>query len=293
MSSAPPPLTHLAGLYQGQEGGLYGGGRNEPTAAHLEAARRAGARVVPRGPGGEPDQSGLIGLLSIGFSNAAQEFSEFCGLLRGEAAVSPRLCPVNGAQSHMGTAEWAVPDGVPWKVLDERLKHSAVSPAQVQVAWVKMAPSHPEALGTFPRHARQTARDLGSALRTLRGRFPNLRLAYLSSRIWAGYAVTPLSPEPFAYENAFSVRWVIEAQCRGDPGLAWEDGDSPRAPLLLWGPYLWAPGSSGGAGDGLVWTPEDFAPDGTHPSHKGARKVARLLLDFFKADATARPWFLR
>jgi lysophospholipase L1-like esterase len=32
--------------------------------------------------------------------------------------------------------------------------------------------------------------------------------------------------------------------------------------------------------------------DGTHPSPAGAAKVARLLLQFFKSDVTAKSWFV-
>jgi hypothetical protein len=46
-----------------------------------------------------------------------------------------------------------------------------------------------------------------------------------------------------------------------------------------------------GRDDGLVWACEDVGQDGTHPSRTGVQKVAQLLLQFFKTDPTARPWF--
>jgi hypothetical protein len=104
----------------------------------------------------------------------------------------------------------------------------------------------------------------------------------LSSRIYAGYAETPLNPEPHAYESAFAVRRVIAAQIAGQ---------GPARPWLAWGPYLWADGVKGRQ-DGLTWRREDLAPDGTHPSLSGREKVARLLLEFFRSDPAARSWFL-
>jgi hypothetical protein len=63
-----------------------------------------------------------------------------------------------------------------------------------------------------------------------------------------------------------------------------------RAPLLLWGPYLWADGLIPRA-DGLTWVCQDFATDGIHPNNQGSRKVAQMLFDFFRSDPSAAPWF--
>ena len=48
------PLTELAGDYKGQEGGLYGGGKNEPPAMHAVLAAKAIAEIKPLAAGGEP-----------------------------------------------------------------------------------------------------------------------------------------------------------------------------------------------------------------------------------------------
>jgi hypothetical protein len=131
-------------------------------------------------------------------------------------------------------------------------------------------------------------------LHNARQRFPNLRIAYLGSRIYAGYADTPLNPEPYAYEGAFVVRWLIQDQIKGDRALNYDPARGPvNSPLLLWGPYLWGDGMTPRKADGLVWTRDDLASDGTHPSESGRQKVADLLLKFFKTDANAKMWFVR
>ena len=66
-----------------------------------------------------------------------------------------------------------------------------------------------------------------------------------------------------------------------------------KAPLLLWGPYLWADGVTPRQSDRLTYTREDLAGDGTHPSEAGRDKVARVMLDFFKTDPLAKSWFMR
>src|SRR5208337_3736325 len=104
----------------------------------------------------------------------------------------------------------------------------------------------------------------------------------------------PLNPEPYAYESAFAVRWLIEDQIGGKRHLNCDpDRGEVTAPLLLWGPYLWADGVKGRKVDDLIWKREDLGGDGTHPSPSGQRKVAGLLLCFFKTDATAKPWFVK
>jgi hypothetical protein len=134
--------------------------------------------------------------------------------------------------------------------------------------------------GDFPKHAEELRGHVLASLGIARKRMPNLRIAYLSSRIYAGYAATPLNPEPYACESALAVRRLILDQAKGDAALNWDPsrGDV-RAPLLLWGPYLWADGTTPRKSDGLVWNREDLAPDGTHPSPASGRdKVAGLLL---------------
>jgi lysophospholipase L1-like esterase len=84
------------------------------------------------------------------------------------------------------------------------------------------------------------------------------------------------------------VRKVIAAQIAGDKELDYKD-----APILLWGPYLWANGEKPRKSDGLVYSPDDLAGDGTHPSISGRQKVAKLLLDFFTKDELAKMWFMR
>ncbi len=288
-------------LYKGQTGGLYGGGQNMPPEPHARAAGDQAALIQPLDPNGVPSEAGIIVLISVGMSNTTQEFSAFKKLADADPNKSADVMLVDCAQGGMAAHQWAYPEKVlaqnrpsPWVVMDQRLRKAGVTAEQVQVVWLKQAQMVPSRLGEFPGHAESLRDDIAVTLRELKVRFPNLRLAYLSSRIYAGYASTALNPEPYAYESAFSVRWLIDAQIEGDPELNCDPTRGEvKVPLLLWGPYLWADGIVPRQSDGLVWNREDLAQDGTHPSTSGRQKVAELLLGFFKTDANTKRWFLR
>lgn len=301
----PPPkpwTTHLTPLtelgtatYQGQDGGLYGGGRNVPPADQVPAIRRTVRTIVPLGPDGQPAADGKIVLLSVGMSNTTMEFSRFKSEADRDPAKSDRVVIVDGAQGGQTAEIWAKPGAKVWPEVARRLQHAGVTAAQVEVVWLKQADAGPARFGAFPRHARVLQEHLVSDLQLLKQHFPNLRVAYLSSRIYAGYATTALNPEPYAYESAFAVRWVIQDQMAGKAELNDDPAHGPvKAPLVLWGPYLWADGTTPRKSDGLVWEKKDLSDkDGTHPSEPSRReKVAQMLLKFFDSSPTTRPWFI-
>lgn len=286
------PLTELGtGTYQGYMGGLYPEGSNSPPAAHMQGGLLSVGSIVPLDTLGEFDPlAGSIVLLSIGMSNATQEFSVFKGMADTFAMKNPRLVVVDGAQGGQTASVIADTGANFWRVIDQRLRAAGVTPRQVAAVWLKEANAGPT--GGFPQYAQDLERDLATIIRSLPARYPHLKVVYLSSRIYAGYATTTLNPEMYAYESGFSVKWLIEKQIGGDTALAYE-GASRRAPWLAWGPYLWANGRRPRIADRLIWEPGDFTSDGTHPASSGRMKVARMLLDFMSADPTARLWFLR
>lgn len=286
------PLSEMSAedRYKGEDGGLYGSGRNEPPQAHAAAAARQTARIEPLDASGKASPDGKIGLVSISMSNATQEFSLFKRLADVDPQKAPTVAVVDCAQGGQAMAQWVGPEARAWAEADRRLAQAGVSPKQVQVVWVKLANVRPT--GELADHVGKLKRDTAAVLRNAKARFPNLRVAYLASRIYGGYAATELNPEPYAYESAFAVRGLILDQAKGDASLAHE-GEAATAPVLLWGPYFWADGTTPRKADGLVWERADLAGDGTHPSESGRRKVADQLLAFFKSDPLASRWFMK
>jgi hypothetical protein len=272
-STGMTPLPDLAKRkYNGFRGGLYPGGRARPSATYLKKGLAWTKVVKPI--------DGKIVLLSIGMSNTTQEFSAFKRIADADARTNPSLVIVDGAQGGQDAERIKDETAQFWSVIDQRLAAAGAQRSQVQVAWVKEAIAGEKR--PFPADARGLQSDLRQIVAVMRGRFPNLRLVYFSSRTYAGYATTPLNPEPYAYQSGFAVKWLVQERI---------EGRLPRRPWLGWGPYLWTNGATGRR-DGFAWACSDAAPDGTHPSASGVQKVASLLLAFFKSDPTTRPWFL-
>lgn len=322
------PIPDLKTNYHGEDGGLYGGGRNDPPEAHRAAYLKASAQVRPLDATGQPARDGRIVLLTLGFSNTSIESEDFVRVGSADAQKSPAVVLVNGAIGGRAAVMWAYDgsDSLPpaeqarldremdvlrmpktgrrtrvvpedrdtWPTVERRLRQAGVTPAQVQAVWMKHVEAGAAALGEFPTHARALQADLADILIIARKRFPNLRVALLSSRTYGGWAAPNAgSPEPYAYESGFAVRWVLQDQIRGNPRLNYDaTRGEVRAPVAIWGPYLWACGDRQSAADGLTWTEQDVrSNDHMHPSDAGSRKVTNLLLQFLKTDTGARRWF--
>jgi len=320
LPSAPPatkstglvPLTDLqTGEYKGQTGGLYGEGKNEPPAEHRAAVEKQLRLIEPLDADGQPSPDGKVALLSIGMSNTTMEYQAFKQQAEADPRKSPNVVIVDGAQGGVVASRWAGTQPMPganagaagrtapgrnadpWAVLDKRLNDAGVTPQQVQACWMKQAQGGPAQQGEFPKHAEILADNIILTLGKLHERFPNLRVVYLSSRVYAGYALTGLNPEPYAYEGAFANRWVIERQIKGDARLNFDPAKGTvTAPAVVWGPYLWADGVKPRS-DRLVWLEDDLVSnDRTHPSPSGRAKVAKLLLDFMHDNPLASCWYL-
>ncbi|MFY9389474.1 MAG: hypothetical protein WAQ49_03045 [Limnochordia bacterium] len=308
------PLTEMGPgqTYKGQDGGLYGSGSNNPPPAHQKAALEAVAKITPRDEDGNPSADGKIVLMGIGMSNTRIIFDMFKQMAEADPGKADRVILVNAAAGGQDARAWADPTadygrqlnlpgkgekGSAWDYADAMLAAEGVTPAQVQAVWIYQALMNPgKRYGDFPGHAMLLKECIGVIVREAKRRYPNLQIVFLSSRTYAGYAARDLNPEPYAYESAFAVRWLIQEQIDGSPRYNYDPAAGPvAAPVMVWGPYLWADGVRPRLSDGLTWQREDFAPapDGTHPSAMGARKAGQLLLDFFKTNELAKGWFLQ
>jgi hypothetical protein len=314
-ATARVPLTELgSATYKGFPGGLYPAGNNVEPSAHATAGQARAQAIVPVDTSGAPSASGKSVLLSLGMSNTTQEFCSggstttncsswsFMGQAGADTSVDhTTLAIVNGARGGQDAQAWDAATDVNYDTVRlNRLGPLGLTEKQVQVVWVKQADAGPrDSLPSTQADAYQLETLLGNIARALKTHYPNLKIIFFSSRIYAGYATTTLNPEPFAYESGFAVKWLIQAQIEqvsnGGTVTDARAGDlnyNTGAPWLAWGPYLWADGLTPRAGDGLVWQSSDFVQDGTHPSQTGQQKVGTMLLTFFKTSPFTKCWFV-
>ena len=284
------PLTDLGtGSYQGFQGGLYAGGSNTRPEAHGRAGLSIANSIVPLDTLGGSDPHGRVVIISIGMSNTTQEFSTFVPKAVADPQKRAEVLPIDCAKGGQAASDIADPNAAYWDTVYTRLRGHGSAPLQAQVVWLKEALRQPSS--GFPAATVTLQTYLGTIVRIIKQKLPNVRLCYLTSRIYAGYASSNLNPEPYAYESGFAVKWLIDQQINGEPTLNYDPAIGPvEAPWLSWGPYLWADGLHA-RNDGLTWSCSDFQSDGTHPSTSGRNIVADSLLAFFRGEETAVPWY--
>ena len=271
-------------------GGLYPDGSNTRPPEHEAAGLAMAGQITPLDVKGAPNESdGKIVMISVGMSNTQQEFQAFMDMVNADSDINPKLFIVSGALGGQTADRWVDSEARTWEEVNARLAHYKVSPQQVQVAWVKQTLTRG---GEFPDKALELQADLEAIVRNLKALYPNIKIAFFSSRTHSYTYQRGLSPEPAALETGFAVKWMIEKQISGDPELNFDPARGEvKAPFLPWGPYLWIDGVNPRS-DGQVWLTDDLAEDCTHPSLSGQKKVAEMLMAFFKTDALAVNWFL-
>lgn len=342
-------MTNPAVNYLSFAGGLYENSSDDIPTDHASAGQTVAATIQPLDSNGSPSASGKVVLVSIGMSNAADEFGVFRSTAADNSSVNhTTLVIANGAKGGITACYWTVAQGTPPcgasatnqydRVRDDVLTPLGMTESQVEAVWIKEANGGPGvsgcgASGDLPcnslcdpsnagcsntsttTEALRYELQLGEILRAAQSRWPNLKVAFLTSRIYAGYATDDLNPEPYAYEYGYSVKWLIEAQINQirtgtvDPVAGDLNYANSTVPWVAWGPYIWADGDTPRS-DGLIWCnaqpaapckgEEDFQSDGTHPDSLGQQKVAygantpgstQNLLDFFLNAPYTKAWF--
>lgn len=290
------PLTDLGTkLYLNSEsGGLYANGSNVDDPVHDSYGQGLAAGIQPLDSNGNYDPNGKYVLLGIGLSVTQQDLDQFVPMANVDPAKNPHLVVVNGGTGGATAGGLtSTVNNVFWQsITNDYLPNAGVTANQVVAVWFMDVDGGPT--GVFPSDMTTLQSQLETIAQNLLKFFPNVKMAYASSLYYTGYSngVKNLDPEPYAYESGFAVKNMIQDQLNGQGNLNFDPSKGAVvAPWLAWGPYMWANGMSPRS-DGLLWTCHDMQSDGTHPNTGARMKAAGVLLNFFKLDDTATPWYL-
>ena len=290
------PLTDLGtGTYGGEEGGLYPNGSNTRPSAFDSYGQGLAAGIQPLDANGNPSTSGRIGFLGMGESLMLDEFGMgFVPIATHDPAINPSITFVDGAQGGATPNLLTSTTSDYWNtIVANYIPDQGLTAKQIEVAFIET--SDGITTGTFPSDMTLMQSQYESIMNAMYTLFPNLKMVYFSSRIYAGYSngVAKIDPEPYAYESGFAVKNAIADQINGNSNLNYNPAlGTVVAPWMSWGPYYWANGLLARS-DGWVWTCQDLQKDGTHPTASGDLKAASQVLSFFKTDDTTTPWFLK
>jgi hypothetical protein len=279
------PINDLgAGYYLGQfQGGLYENGTNDIPADHA-AAGASFTNVV--------DSQSKFVFLGIGMSDMLNAFLQ---LKNTVSIANPAMTLIEGAQGSQASCEWAYAYGTPAQNGCPLGPGSQLINPYDYVVTNLLAPLH---CGTKGHQACFSVDDVfvvmyydadscrlgvrcvglpssnadaytqekyeGMMARTLKMRFPNVQLLLITSREYGGYATQNINPEPYAYENGFATKWLIQAQInQADRGGSIDplagDLSYSSAPWIEWAAYTWA-SSETSRNDGLVWCQGQLDP---------------------------------
>jgi hypothetical protein len=286
------PLIDLGtGTYLGYEGGLYANGSNVDDPTHDAYGVGLAAGIQPLDGNGNPSPTGKEVLVTVGQSNTQGVSYEFEAIAGADPSVNPNLVIVNGASGGASGGNLEDPNNFYWTIITNNyLPNAGVTAKQVVAAWVNDV----DAEGKPPTIARLQS-ELEFMTQNLLLKFPNIKIAYFSSVNYTGYSngVINLYHEPNAYQAGFAVKLAIQDQLNGNTNLNFNPALGPVvAPWMAWSAYYWVDGLNTRS-DGLAWSCQDSLNDGTHPSDPAGRvKASTYVLQFFKTDHTATPWFL-
>jgi hypothetical protein len=287
------PINDLGtGTWNGFKGGLYPNGSNYIPKGHKNAGLQLAGQIQPLDANGNPDPvNGKIVIISIGMSNTTMAFSTFVPLANADGNKNPKVKPVDCAEGGMSSDIISIVNAKSYRhywdtTVANRLSAAGVTARQVQAIWYKEAYPVGSPGPTPQTYSDSMISQSKRIMKIIKTKFPNVKICYIASRIYAGYATSTLNPEPYSYWQGWSMKWLIEQQINNDPVLQYS-GANPVSPWLCWGTYNWANGTIPRS-DGLTWIcPTDFNSDGTHPSVAGRQKVAARLLNFLDNDSTA------
>ncbi len=291
------PINEMGSqTYLGYQGGFYPNGATVPQgqyAADLDSINKTIWGLDTAG-----NRRNKAGTIVIGGIGACLSGAPISGLRRRKKNPNTVL-NINWVNFEAGGqgASWediADPNSNLWDYISQKIVYQNTTYKQVQMLW--MTTDDSSTVTDWPTRPLIAKENIKSAARTLKMKFPNLKILYMVGRPYTwdlaldGKITNVRSRNPAPYHQGWAEKWAIEDQINGDPGMAY-NGPNAVAPILTWGEYQWTHAKAPNA-DGFFWLPSDTR-DGLHPTDEGKDKIAQYFWNFFYTDPYASQWFLR
>lgn len=258
-------------LYSGEQGGLYPDGQNAPPPAYLAELEALAADLA--------DDEQLV-VLGLGMSMMQNAMSGWMPFAAGPG-TNPNMIVINGAIGS-NQQRWADPDNTVWGRGPMMLSQAGLTAADVDIVLYHNSWSGPS--GTFPGYAQMVQASFELTNQHIADKYPNTQLILMNGRHYGGWNDNSKQPEPFAFWESFSVKWLIEERinCTADCG-----------PLVAWNAYQWnAWPASYGLPDGTLWPQNYFVADGLHLSQAGQQVSGELWHDYLSSTSFTAVWYL-
>jgi lysophospholipase L1-like esterase len=257
---------------------------------HEDAGFLASADITPRLANGTPDDSGIVGMISLGMSNAGIVSNRFSQLMfltgGGDPDRHPAFRWVQGTQNSKTAESWSNPNDSCWANALGKVTTAGLAVPQIQAAWIMMTQKYPNVVYSGSTGAPMTETQMRTIVDNLLDVFPAVKALYISGLNYTGYSNNPelsfadreRAPEPHVHDDSILLTEMVLA----DDLPVWTDFYD-----------FWANGEMANPLTGLLYTLADLTSDGVHPSIDGTIKMASSLKARFKADPVSAAWMFQ
>ena len=284
------PINDLGtGTYRGFTGGLYPGGIDTPSGKYARDLMRFATRIKPLDSNGKSSDTGRIVFISLGASIGGHNMVALISKTIHNPLTNPRLTMAN-CNNGSGAASlnsMMNPNDPYWAHVDKILSSHHITYKQVQIIYLETDDSLP--ITSFPQRAYQFRDDMKNAMQVCKTKFKHLKLVYVLGRTTTWNKTQIQNIEPAPYYNGWGEKFFIEDQINGVAGTQYK-GDSAVAPLVTWGWYQWANGTTIPRQDGFIWT-QDETVDGLHATTDGQDTLSTRFQNFLLTDKYASVWY--
>lgn len=256
-----PTLPEIGtGEFMGEQGGLYPNGQNEPPIAYLQQLENVDCS----------NGNGQVIIVGLGMSmmqNALSGWENYLNL----PEVNDNLVLINGAIGS-NQQRWQDENYFGWSKGLQALLQAGYTTADVKCIMYHNAWSGPS--GDFVPYAEMVKNSFAITMDIIQDKYPNVEMILINSRHY-GLSPTSKQPEPYAFYEGWSVKWLIKDRinCVVNCGA-----------LLAWNAYQWKP----------EWIdhPEYYVTDGLHLSQAGQNASGQIWHDYLANTSFTAGWYL-